>query len=413
MEAKTFGSFLAALRKAHGMTQKELAERLHISDKTVSRWEREEGTPELSMIPVLAEIFGVSCDELLRGERRPAAAEPGETSAKGERERRRMLQASLSCYRSQSMLAMGLAIAGFLAALICNLVFLQAVLGFLVGALLVAAGAVCQGIFLNLAFAGVAYADLPEEELLGFRQSVIGLAFWSFGLDLVVLGFHAPLLLVDAYMGLSAGSALLFGLVGGTLGLAGYGLARYFVKAALVRRGVLNLGARADIYWKRHRFQGKCAMVLAALLLTTAVIHWGANQFFGPYQMMTGTTFTDYESFAAFMEEDVPGYGSEAYQQAAPVPSPDSAVTPEELTLTTLEDEDGNVLVSYHRRNYSVFRTSYGGENYLPITVYTYSDLAAAEQQVALRNLCLILAYGLETAAVAAVYLLRRKKVAA
>ena len=71
MEAKTFGSFLAALRKAHGMTQKELAERLHISDKTVSRWEREEGTPDLALIPVLAEIFGVSCDELLRSPGRP------------------------------------------------------------------------------------------------------------------------------------------------------------------------------------------------------------------------------------------------------------------------------------------------------------------------------------------------------
>ena len=93
MEAKTFGSFLAALRRANGMTQKELAERLHISDKTVSRWEREEGTPELALIPVLAEIFGVTCDELLRGERRaPSDQEDTQTTAKGERERRRMLQ---------------------------------------------------------------------------------------------------------------------------------------------------------------------------------------------------------------------------------------------------------------------------------------------------------------------------------
>ena len=411
MEAKTFGSFLAALRKAQGMTQKELAERLHISDKTVSRWERDEGTPDLAIIPVLAEIFGVSCDELLRGERRsPADRVDAATTAKGERERRRLLQASLSCYRSQSMLSMGLAVAGFLAALICNLVFLKAVLGFLVGALLVAAGAVCQAIFLNLAFAAVAYADLSEEELLGFRQSVIGLAFWSFGLDLVVLGFHAPLLLVDAYLGLSAGSALLLGLLGGTVGLVVYGLARYFVKAALVRRGVLSLGARADRYWKLHHFQGKCALVLAALLLTTVVVHWAANQFFGPYQTMVGTTFTDFASFAAYMEEDVPGYGSEANQQAAPE---DTSIAPEEISPSTLEDENGNVVVSYQRRNYSVFRISYEGENYLPITVYTYSDLEAARQRVALRDLCFAMAYVLETSAVTAVYFLKRKKVAA
>ncbi|MEG1894572.1 MAG: helix-turn-helix transcriptional regulator [Clostridia bacterium] len=52
------GSFIAALRKANGLTQKDLAERLHVSDKSISRWEREEGAPDLSLIPVLAEIFG-------------------------------------------------------------------------------------------------------------------------------------------------------------------------------------------------------------------------------------------------------------------------------------------------------------------------------------------------------------------
>ena len=69
MEKKTMGSFIAALRRASGMTQKELAERLNVSDKSVSRWERDDGAPDLALIPVLAEIFGVTCDELLRGER--------------------------------------------------------------------------------------------------------------------------------------------------------------------------------------------------------------------------------------------------------------------------------------------------------------------------------------------------------
>ena len=71
MERKTIGGFIAALRRANGMTQRELADRLNVSDKTVSRWERDESAPELAAIPVIAEIFGVSCDELLRGERRP------------------------------------------------------------------------------------------------------------------------------------------------------------------------------------------------------------------------------------------------------------------------------------------------------------------------------------------------------
>lgn len=69
MEKKTMGGYLAALRRANGMTQRELAERLNVSDKSVSRWERDEGAPDLTLIPVIAEVFGVTCDELLRGER--------------------------------------------------------------------------------------------------------------------------------------------------------------------------------------------------------------------------------------------------------------------------------------------------------------------------------------------------------
>lgn len=66
MEKKTIGSFIAALRKANGMTQQELADRLGVSNKAVSRWERDENAPDLSLIPAIAEIFGVTCDELFK-----------------------------------------------------------------------------------------------------------------------------------------------------------------------------------------------------------------------------------------------------------------------------------------------------------------------------------------------------------
>ena len=50
MERKSIGSFIAALRRANGMTQKELAERLSVSDKAVSRWERDENLPDLMLL---------------------------------------------------------------------------------------------------------------------------------------------------------------------------------------------------------------------------------------------------------------------------------------------------------------------------------------------------------------------------
>ncbi len=69
MEKKTIGTFLAALRKANGMTQQEVADKLNVSNKTVSKWERDEGCPEVMMLPAIAELYSVTVDEILRGER--------------------------------------------------------------------------------------------------------------------------------------------------------------------------------------------------------------------------------------------------------------------------------------------------------------------------------------------------------
>ena len=54
MERKTIGAFLSALRKANGMTQQEVADKLNVSNKTVSKWERDEGYPEIMMLPAIA-----------------------------------------------------------------------------------------------------------------------------------------------------------------------------------------------------------------------------------------------------------------------------------------------------------------------------------------------------------------------
>lgn len=65
------GAFIAALRKEKGMTQKELADTLSISDRTVSRWETGIGMPEVSlMLPLCAEL-GITVNELLMAERIP------------------------------------------------------------------------------------------------------------------------------------------------------------------------------------------------------------------------------------------------------------------------------------------------------------------------------------------------------
>ena len=63
----TFGEFLAAQRKEKGYTQKELAARLFVSDKAVSKWERGLSMPDISLLMPLADILDVTVTELLEG----------------------------------------------------------------------------------------------------------------------------------------------------------------------------------------------------------------------------------------------------------------------------------------------------------------------------------------------------------
>ena len=67
MNTVDFGNMILKLRKKLGLTQLELAQKLNVSDKAVSKWENGMGYPEITQLPVLAEIFGVSVDYLLKG----------------------------------------------------------------------------------------------------------------------------------------------------------------------------------------------------------------------------------------------------------------------------------------------------------------------------------------------------------
>ncbi len=66
MEKQTLGQKIFELRKAKNMTQLELANMLNITDKAVSKWERDISCPDINTFPKLAEILGVSVDELLQ-----------------------------------------------------------------------------------------------------------------------------------------------------------------------------------------------------------------------------------------------------------------------------------------------------------------------------------------------------------
>lgn len=69
MDSKKTGEFISMLRKSEHMTQAALAEKLNISNRTISKWENGDGFPDITILPNLAKIFGVTVDELLAGEK--------------------------------------------------------------------------------------------------------------------------------------------------------------------------------------------------------------------------------------------------------------------------------------------------------------------------------------------------------
>ena len=67
MDQVKIGKFIAECRKEKGLTQRELADILGISDKTVSKWERGNGLPDVSLMLPLCNLLGISVNELLSG----------------------------------------------------------------------------------------------------------------------------------------------------------------------------------------------------------------------------------------------------------------------------------------------------------------------------------------------------------
>ena len=61
----TLGQRIAHYRKQAGLTQEELAEKCSVTPQAVSKWENDINAPDISLIPALANLFGISCDELL------------------------------------------------------------------------------------------------------------------------------------------------------------------------------------------------------------------------------------------------------------------------------------------------------------------------------------------------------------
>ncbi len=75
MTNKNIGEMISSLRKEKGMTQSDLAEKMNVTDKAVSKWERNLSCPDVNSIPKLAEVLGVSVDELMNTKKKKVSSD--------------------------------------------------------------------------------------------------------------------------------------------------------------------------------------------------------------------------------------------------------------------------------------------------------------------------------------------------
>ncbi|MBQ8295279.1 MAG: helix-turn-helix domain-containing protein [Clostridia bacterium] len=268
MEKKTIGKFISVLRRANGFTQAELAEKLFVSDKTISRWECDESSPDLALIPVIADLFGVSVDELLRGERIPAPTKQENNDSIRNREQeekclqkllKQQLEKRLKRHKTASLCTLGVAFLGVLiGAVIAIATPWKTTIGKINPAVVGGSVAVAAVLLATIAIVCLLFIARPSEPtenddsamLNGFYQKCARISAVIFVFLFSLLGFSFPLFFARSQ---------------------GYGYVPALILIHSFELGFLAfplIGATAYHCWRNKRFPvrfGVCALICAVL----------------------------------------------------------------------------------------------------------------------------------------------------
>lgn len=395
MEKKTIGSFIAVLRKANGLTQKELADKLGISDKAVSRWERDETAPDISLIPTIAEILGVTTDELLRGERITDISFDGaRTSERSKKQIQTLLKNTRTKLYTRTLICILIAVVGLFAAMICNCIFYKMMLGFIVACIFISTSVVLGLIFTYLARSSISEEDMESAIISETRKYIIKKETLVFYVNAVIFAFCLPLCIFGVNAGIDISAWLV---LGGVLALAALlicAIVNMFVDFYAEKHGLYDVVKVNAKRRKNARIFGRPALSLCKVFVPLFIVVLAAQIFcmssFDTYYFMEkngGTEWNNIEEFKEYIETvayNVNLDHAKIYDQAwgeiateVIVPSDDSE---EYYPKTELCNRKGDVICKFEYRNKDVYTMHPSTEeNGLPITTYTWSDFYAAQ----------------------------------
>lgn len=384
MEKQTMGAFIAALRKANGLTQKELAEKLNVSDKAVSRWERDESYPDLTLVPLIADIFGVTSDELLRGVKN-TGGDISQCGGASEKRIKILIKRLSARYKNQRIISLGIAFFGLALALLVNFAALKSYLAFGLAVLFCVAAFILNAVFTNTALSAVNTDEIANDEVTAFCHKVKNKSWLTYAVIAVITVFCMPLLISGGeYYGLDFMSWFY---PGAALAAALTVLLLIIVSVVVIK------GTKGLSFSEKQRKNARlklCIFPVFIVCVAVSVIGMLAVHDYGIFYFTNGTVLETREEFVEFMrtyhyddedftvpatvsptgydeyiggpsEENIPGYDTpDAYNMYS-----DTAHVP---------DDNGGILFDYPR-NEDVVSMKFGnGKDRMPITVYTRED---------------------------------------
>ena len=400
MEKKTIGKFISALRQANGMTQKELGEKLFVSDKTVSRWECDECTPELSLIPSIAEIFGITTDELLRGERnnpeRETASEDAASKqkAKSDKQFRLMLDRNSRKYKNFTLISVGITIFGFIAAIIANFGFSKGLIAFCLSAAFCVASEICQICFaINARITPDEDDDSYTERIQEANTGVIKTATAITAVNLLLLAFCLPLVtMIDgANYGLAFEHWLGYGLLAAAIAFVlCYIVYTLFVRKVLCERNLISLTEKQQsLITKNQKLLTKTIRSAVAVALALGVCI-GVWNIIGWQTFLKEHTFDNCADFKEFMESDYNRWFNETYGYAnvngeivevyPGAPDHSHNAINHQYVISSIENSNGEEICSYYYNPDLYWRIDFtlSADDKMPVTVVTSESVANA-----------------------------------
>lgn len=433
MERKSIGGFIAALRKANGYTQKELAEKLNVSDKAVSRWERDECAPDLSLIPIIAEIFDVTTDELLSGERRANTAVDNSSKSmpRAEKQLQKMLDSVMAKFHNLSLIPIILSVLTVFSAVIIP----HRYISLAVGSMLVLISVICEIIFLYNAHTSTYDDDLPTDKLENFRQKAVDFSKIPFAVSFYSLYFLFALqgfltfctgycseindqlreLLTNQTHNIFSIDVLFIILLYALFAYILFKTIWTVVLAILVKRNIYPSDEQKTQVIKKKRLFFAMISIIISLTLLGEINYYG-NGWMNGQHFVEGEIFYDADSFKKYVAKNTePEEVYAAGLSLSYITSPDTIVNAEESStadevIERFACKDGSESFDFVVRNNNICQYySDSEDSVFPIVVYTY--FLSAKNELIFRNICVsILTIELIASAITYYLIFKRKK---